>query len=313
MITLIQELQNKALDKSITTIELVRLALYVSRKLKIHDFEKWVDSELNGYSDSEKVPSYRNIPCRLKGYNHIRREWQPIDFEDVHKAELFMKSPVSQPIGELEKLSGASQSKNSMLIIQLPAQLENQLRQGLYPNISPREIALHVDSQHIMGIVDKVRSLILKWGLDLEDAGVKGNGPTFSEQEKQSARESSITYNYYNGEVLSIIQSMENSRQFQANRGSSQSFVQKSFDVVAVRKLVEEISKDLAFLNLTAEKKSEIEADFAALQAQVKSANPKISIMKEALSSLRNIFENIAGELGATILIKLTDICGYIS
>lgn len=106
---------------------------------------------------------------------------------------------------------------------------------------------------------------------------------------------------------------MENSQQFQANRGSSQSFVQKTFDVAAVRKLLEEISKDLASLNLTEDEKSEIEADFTALQAQVKSPNPKISIIKETLSSLRNIFENITGELGATILIKLAGISEYIS
>lgn len=313
MKTLIQELQDKVLNEDCAVLDVLRLSLYVSRKLKLLDFERWVNSELNGYVDSEEVPLYRSIPCRLKGFNHIRREWQPIDFSDIGKAELFAKTPLSQPIGELEKLSADSLSKNSMLIVHLPVKLENQIKDGLCSGCAPQEIALHIDSRHVMGIVDKVKSLILKWALDLEEAGVMGEGRNFSDQEKKSAKAISITNNNYNGEVQSIIQSMQNSQLLQGNRGSTQSFTQKPLDVAAIMRLVDEIKKDVDSLDLTTDKKAEIDADFSALNAQVKSPNPKVSIIKEALYSLRNIFENITGEVGAAVLIKLSGICEYIT
>lgn len=75
MKTLVQELQQKLLDHHVSTLESLRLALYVAKKLRLSDLEKWVNAELNGYKNSIKIPSYRHIPCQLKGWKNIKRIW----------------------------------------------------------------------------------------------------------------------------------------------------------------------------------------------------------------------------------------------
>ncbi|MBS0653471.1 MAG: hypothetical protein JSR39_08110 [Verrucomicrobia bacterium] len=309
MKTLIQQLQETALNKESQTLDTLRLAFYVSRKLKLSDFEKWVAAELNGYDESIQVPSYRIVPCQFRGLNHIRREWQPIDFQDIKQAESFSKCPIGQSIGELENLCSLDRSKNGMLRIPVSKRLQEQIIRGLCSGVHPAEIAFIIDPAQVAGIIDKVRNLILKWALDLEDAGILGEEMVFSNQEKESAQTLSVTNNY-NAEVQTVIQSMEKSQLQQATQGSSQSITHTAFDPETIIKTVDEIKKGISSLNLTLSQKSEIEADLESLIAQAKSSNPKGLIIREALSSLRNIFENMSGGFAASILVQLSGLLG---
>ena len=46
----------------------------IASKLKLHDFDTWVQSELNGYSygDKDKIPNYRKVKGTLKAFNPYR-------------------------------------------------------------------------------------------------------------------------------------------------------------------------------------------------------------------------------------------------
>lgn len=301
--TLIEELQDIALHKDSSILEILRLALYVSRKLKQKDFEKWVDSELNGYSEEVEVPEYRKIPCQLKGLNHIRREWQPVSFESIVHSELYSVTPIKQAIGELEKLAISVSSRNGMLTVRLPAITEKQLLEGLHPSVIPQEIALHIDTQHVMGIVDKVKSLVLKWALDLEDAGIMGEGRQFTEKEKETAKSFSISYHNCHVEAQAIGQNMENSQIMQASRGATQ-----ILEKADISELIEEIVQEIGTLSLSEGQKLEVEAELETLRAQVKSPIPKKGIIKEALVSIRNIFEGALGGVGSSLLLKMVGI-----
>ncbi len=309
--TLVQELQDIALSKDSSGLDVLRLPLYVSRKLKQSDFEKWVDSELNGYADDVEVPEYRKIPCQLRGLNHIRREWQLISFESVEQAELFSRTPIGQALGEIEKLSNSGSSQDSMLmIVRLHSQLEKKLMEGLCPPVIPQEVALHIDSRHVMGIVDKVKNLVLKWTLDLEDAGITGKGRGFTDQEKESAKTISITNHIYHGECQAIGLSMENSQIMQASRGVTQTFVQKTFDYDTVAQLAEEIKQEINNLGLTLDKKSEAEAELETLRAQIKSPKPKNLIINETLHTLRTILEGATAGVASGIVLKISGVIG---
>lgn len=62
------------------------------------------NAELNGYKDPIKIPSYRHIPCQLKGWKNICNRWEAISFEETEKENLFSKTPIGQGIDELEHL-----------------------------------------------------------------------------------------------------------------------------------------------------------------------------------------------------------------
>ena len=50
------ELQKQAIDTDSDVVSLLRKAYLVARKLDIKDFEEWINSELNGYTDYDKIP-----------------------------------------------------------------------------------------------------------------------------------------------------------------------------------------------------------------------------------------------------------------
>lgn len=61
MSSVILDLQKEALDKDISVNDLLRKAYVVARKLKIDEFEKWTQLELNGYKELEDIPDYRHL------------------------------------------------------------------------------------------------------------------------------------------------------------------------------------------------------------------------------------------------------------
>lgn len=80
---------------------LLRKSLVVARKLKIKDFEDWVNQELNGYS--EEVPEYREISGNIQ-YLDVYNGWYPAFIRDEKTADLFRKSKLYHPITEIEDL-----------------------------------------------------------------------------------------------------------------------------------------------------------------------------------------------------------------
>jgi hypothetical protein len=76
--SLVLDLQRKALSNETKVSELLRMALVVSRKLDIGEFENWIKLELNGYNhESEEIPQYRKCRAALKVFNPVRG-WQPL-------------------------------------------------------------------------------------------------------------------------------------------------------------------------------------------------------------------------------------------
>ncbi len=65
---LVLELQRDALNPSVSTLDILRKALVVARKLNLKDFEHWIKLELDGYP-SEDVPDYRRTQGQLRAWN----------------------------------------------------------------------------------------------------------------------------------------------------------------------------------------------------------------------------------------------------
>ena len=103
MSSLVQELQQDALNSSVSTLELLRKALVVATKLNIPEFEEWIEFELSGYSNGKNIPSYRYIVGPVKGWNPFNG-WLPILGDDEEIMSQISKMPIQQSIAELEDL-----------------------------------------------------------------------------------------------------------------------------------------------------------------------------------------------------------------
>lgn len=282
MTSLVLELQREALDKSVSTADLLRKALVVARKLKVIDIVEWISNELNGYPDEADVPEYRILKGELKVHNPYHG-WIPLIMEDTEQAEFLSKRDNYQPVSELEKIANA---EGHFACIRLPRKIEQRLMEGMEVPLQPSII---LSKTHIHGLLDRVRNTILEWALGLEERGVTGDGMSFSVEEQRQA--SNVTLHV--AHVGNLIGSMHDSQIQQDTHKSSQSY-NKSLDLEAVARLVEEIQNRLQEAQLDSEDEAQLMSDLDCIATQLNAPKPNSSIIKESLRSARSILEGVA-------------------
>lgn len=69
MSKIVLELQQEAISKESDILNLLRKAYLVARKLKLNEFENWINNELNGYEAMDKLPDYRKVRGEVKAWN----------------------------------------------------------------------------------------------------------------------------------------------------------------------------------------------------------------------------------------------------
>lgn len=290
MSSVIVELQREALDKNIRVSDLLRKALVVARKLKLTEFQEWIDKELNGYKD--EVPDYRILTGKVRAWNPYNG-WIPVIFDDPREAEVLSKRAHGQSVAELEELVQRSGSGTS-LHMPFPEDIRRKLCQGFG---FQTDISLFVDHISLVRTLDAVRNIILNWALKLEEKGVLGEGLAFSENEKKAAIQNPQNINYFYGPVQSPQIAQGNQQAIQV----SSTFI---LDKEAILRFIEELHAAIRNIELDPTKKLELESEMTTLQAQVSSPNPKKSIVKESLSSIKTILEGAGGSAVGQLLIE---------
>lgn len=184
MATLVLELQKDAMDSSVALTDLLRKAFVVAKKLRITEFQRWVECELNGYSDdSEEIPPYREVTGEIRAWNPYHG-WVPVIIRDENTSKKLQTAKIGQPISELEIIKKDKDGKG-IFYIPLSQSVENWLMKGNRPHL---KAGLHISENIIHGILDVVRNTVLDWALKLEEEGILGTGLSFTAQEKEKAQ-----------------------------------------------------------------------------------------------------------------------------
>ncbi len=267
------ELQRLAYNSQSSMTDLLRKSYVLSRKLNLIDFSRILQREMEGYKDEDELPAYRMI----KG--------SPLMYGFPSKG--FIEKGLYQPISELEYFLQHEMIKEK-------GRLTYTFLNG-DKNGKVKLQQLSVQSSQVYNVIDRVRNLILEWTLELEDRGVLGDNMTFSEKEKQVANQISS--------VTNIIGTMVNSQLQQNSNNSPQTLFVEELKVESLKEILEQ--GNLLIKEITnADVKAELQADLATLETQLTSPKPKNNIIKESLSSVRNIAEGITGSLLATGIVE---------
>ena len=299
MKSLVIELQQNALDKDILISDLLRKAYVVSRKLQIKELEQWISSELNGYSGQSEAPKYRILhgtPKFLSQYHG----WQPIYCDDLEFKKIFSTQFLRQRIAEIDNILNSVTISNQVLTCPYAAEQENIL----YKLLGERsQITLIVTISSLIGIVDEVRNIVLNWALKLEEDGILGEDMTFTNTEKEKVVQHSYSVNNFYAPVTDS--------QIQQNSiDSTQSNIVNNTSTKELQDLLASLKDNLKDINLNTEKEKELQAEIATVEIQIQSPKPKESIIKEGLTSIRNILE---GAGGSGIYQLLADLTKFIS
>ena len=86
---IVLELQKEAMDSNADIESLLRKSYVIARKLKLLEFEEWIQCEQEGYGKKE-IPEYRMIQGQLKALNPVRG-WIPVVMESAIAEKILRK------------------------------------------------------------------------------------------------------------------------------------------------------------------------------------------------------------------------------
>ncbi|MDH1004438.1 hypothetical protein [Acinetobacter junii] len=174
------QLQGLASDPNSDIEELLNKALLVSRKLKIKEFRKWCELELEGYGD-KTLPEYRKLRGQLKAFNPYSGLIPFMIPDDLN--EVITTLRIKQSIGDIRVLLMQKGDSFQYLINNEAKNALMSLQEG-FVKLEPR---LMLYRPQLMSICTKVRSIVYNWSLKLEEDGILGEGLKFNEKEKEKA------------------------------------------------------------------------------------------------------------------------------
>lgn len=289
MTSIVQELQRESYSSGKSISDLLRMALVVAKKLKVKEFEQWIDAELNGYKgDRSDIPDYREVIGEIKAFNPYNG-WIPVVIYDEKMFGILSRRKISQPITQLEHLV----TLNDTLTVSYPNSIELEIMRLTECDFRAK---LFIGKAQVEGIIETVRNIVLNWALQLEEDGILGDDLSFSKEEKQLAAASKYNINHFHGPVTQS-QIQQDSSQ------STQTMLNNSFDKEALIKLIEVLKGNIGQVPLSAEEKTIFDSNLAIIEHQLKNSEVKKPIVLNALASIRNILEGATGSIIASGLI----------
>lgn len=281
MPALVPELVNMASDPAVSTTDLLRRALVVAHRLEVSELADWIKSELNGYTG--EVPVHRIITGQLCAEDSYQRR---VPF--VIPPEISSFIPPIKLHQSIPELMGLAQSGH-MLLSYFPAEIEKILMQMIGSGLRNEHRPVHqFSSMQVTGVIERVRSRILDWALDLEVRGIIGDGMSFTPEEKQTVQEMHFHISNVTGSQIQI--SSHGSNQTQANANTNP-------DIEDLRGLIEALGAVLERNTVQGIEVDELRAELATLSAQAASPKPKWEIIKATARSIKAVAEGAAGNL----------------
>lgn len=290
MSSLVQEIQRDALDPKVGVSDLLRKALVVSTKLKIGEDTAWIKAELSGYSGEATLPDYRELRG-LPQVHNPRNGYIPFRMPAEMELE-FCRLPMGFSVAEVEALL---RKEDEGLRFSFPPVVTAHFLKHMEVQIQP---SLFISGSVFHGVLDAIRNRVLQWALDLEMAGVVGDGMSFSPTDVKAAQHvTNITNN---------IGSMHNSQLQQLSAGQqSYQMMERRDELVALLKEIKNVANSQGG-------PGQVTVDVDTVLVQLQSEAPKRGIVEESLKSLRTVLEGATGGALSSYVPQLVALMGAI-
>lgn len=290
MASIVLELQEEVLSPNCDIVTVLRKAHLIAVKLKLSDFDQWIQYELNGYPDKESCPEYRKVRGTLKYFNQYYG-WYPIIIPNNEIEKLICERKMSNSISEIVSLSDSPENN---LIAELSGG-ESAFLDKHCNMLIPQRYALHISSTAVKDIEEKVKNAILEWTLKLEEEGIVGENMMFTEKEKDCATNIPQTVNNYYWPT-SVINSSSGNAQIVSGNGNTVSF---TYD--KVKDIVDEVEKSINASNLSKYDTETVIELLSDIKSKIKEEKSP-AILKAALIGLKDFLINVGASVAAGII-----------
>ncbi|WP_316214433.1 MULTISPECIES: hypothetical protein [unclassified Bradyrhizobium] len=281
MPTIVEKLQQAALNPNATVSDLLRRVKFVAAKLGLGRVEDWVEQELNGYETPP--PEYRRVRGRPMARNPIRG-WMPVGGNTEKLSSVMSFEPVSS----LEELLSSSKAGGSL---QMPYPDEIQEFLNAANKVRNWNFALEVPPSELKRILDRVRTLVLDWALTLEKAGIMGTDDSFDRAEKEKAQETATTINI--GHIGSLVGNL-------GHGNVSGDITASGLNTEQIGAILPQLRAHRDELVAAGAHGSALDDRLNALEKALANPQPDHSLLRGLLTDLRNCLSGAAGSLVAT-------------
>lgn len=276
--------------KNCDVLHALRQAHLIAVKLRLTEFDKWIQSELNGYTCAEEdIPKYREVRGTLKAFNPYRG-WIPVEFQENEFERVVCQRSLMHSLVEIIEL--CRPKKNDVLFLKLTANQSRMINSMMDIDVE-MELCVHVSMHYARAIIEHVRNCLLEWTLKLETEGIVGEDMTFSNEE--SARAQSVPqqiYNYYGNVVNGNI---SNSNLISGNENRIR------LDSAFAAQLVSEVEDSLKTDSISEEDRESILEMLQEISIKIEQ-NKKPQIIKAALVGLKDFLVNVGANVTAAMI-----------
>lgn len=295
-VSIIQQLQEEAINPRISVSDLLRKSKLVAVKLDLKDFLDWIEKELNGYriEPGRELPAYRFVAGELKAWNPYHG-WQPIVFEDPEDAKLASRRGIPSPIGELDNIVKSKEGGD--ILIGLSPEGEQMICNaiGIFTSIR-----FKTNKSSIVGIIEAVRNIVLDWSLRLEQEGILGEGLSFSKEEHEKAGGSSLVH-------IENIESFAGYIGNASNVGNIKISQVNMNSKAELRDFINQTKRYISQIDLGENDIKQVKRKLDELESEINLDKPKQSKIKDLLISIKDILKQAAGNLVAHGIIQGID------
>lgn len=288
--SIVLELQNEIVSSNCDVVNILRKAHLIASKLKLADFDQWIQHELNGYPDRESCPEYRKVCGSLKAFNPYHG-WISTLMQDNELEKMICERKLTDSISEVISLC---QSSENVLISEFSGE-QFAFFNKMFNSPLPMKYALHIPTTAVKDIEEKVKNTILEWTLKLESEGIVGENMVFSETEKESAVNMPQTVNNYYGNT-SVINSPSDNVQIVSGSENTVTF---SYD--KVKDVVDAVEKSISESDLSKEDIETATELLADIKLKIEEEK-KPNILKSALVGLKDFLINTGANVAAGLI-----------
>ena len=287
---IVLELQNEIVSSNCDVVNILRKAHLIASKLKLADFDQWIQHELNGYPDQESCPEYRKIHGSLKALTPYHG-WIPALIQDNKFEKIICEKKIANSISEIISLC---ESSGNGLISEFSGE-HLALLNKMFDSPFPMKYALHIPTTAVKDIEERVKNTILEWTLKLESEGIVGENMVFSETEKDCAANIPQTVNNYYGNT-SVINSPSDNVHIISGSENTISF---SYDMV--KDVVDTVEKSIGESNLSKDDMETATELLADIKSKIEEEK-KPHILRSALIGLKDFLINTGANVAAGLI-----------
>jgi AbiTii len=194
---LILQIQQAAMDRNSPLTDALTKAKVACAKVGLTEFGEWVDRELDGYMDMsvKDLPPYPRLRGVPEGFNPYHG-WSAITFRTGEQEASWGDAPIRLSVPSIEASLSPAQPSGRFYFPYLA-----EAKRYLLENVQGADdVRIRLEVPQVVGLLQRTKSILLEWTLEIEKQGVLGENMLFSLQERANSvgPTSQAVHNVYN-------------------------------------------------------------------------------------------------------------------